>query len=169
MGARKSPYPFWFYLPAFLLFFVLFLLPTFSSFYYSLTRWTLFESEFIGLDNFTPFFEEPALTKGLTNTLIYGFVTSGLKVVLGMLLAVLLTAPIVGRGFMRSIVFFPTLVSWIGVGLTFTVLLHPSRGLVNNSARASSASPGRAGSSTRSTCCCRSRSWTSGRAWVWPR
>ena len=33
---------------------------------------------------------------------------------------------------MRSVVFFPTLVSWIGVGLTFTVLLHPDRGLVNN-------------------------------------
>ena len=132
MGARESPYPLWFYLPALLIFFVLFLLPTFSSFYYSLTRWTLFESEFIGLDNFRAFFEEPALTKGLTNTLIYGFVTSGLKVVLGMLLAVLLTAPIVGRGFMRSVVFFPTLVSWIGVGLTFTVLLHPSRGLINN-------------------------------------
>ena len=29
---------------------------------------------------------------------------------------------------MRSIVFFPVLVSWIGVGLTFTVLLHPEPG-----------------------------------------
>ena len=122
----------WFYLPALAIFFVLFLLPTFSSFYYSLTRWTLFESEFIGLDNFKAFFEEPALTKGLTNTLIYAFVTSGLKVVLGMLLAVLLTAPIIGRGFMRGVIFFPTLVSWIGVGLTFTVLMHPDRGLLNN-------------------------------------
>ena len=131
MGARKSPYPLWFYLPALLIFSVLFLLPTFSSFYYSLTRWTLFESEFIGLENFKAFFEEPALTKGLTNTLIYGFVTSGLKVVLGMLLAVLLTTPIIGRGYLRAVVFFPTLVSWIGVGLTFTVLLHPDRGLVN--------------------------------------
>jgi raffinose/stachyose/melibiose transport system permease protein len=133
VGRRKSPYPYWFYLPAFLVFFVLFLLPTFSSFYYSLTRWTLFESEFIGLDNFRLFFEEPALTKGLTNTVIYAFVTSGLKVVFGMLLAVLLTSSVLGRGYLRSIVFFPVLVSWIGVGLTFTVLLHPERGLVNNS------------------------------------
>ena len=49
-----------------------------------------------------------------------------------MLLAVLLTAPIVGRGFMRGVIFFPTLVSWIGVGLTFTVLMHPDKGLLNN-------------------------------------
>ena len=129
--AKRSPYPYWFYLPAFVVFFVFFLLPTFSSFYYSLTRWTLFDSEFIGLDNFRQFFEEPALTKGLTNTLIYAVTTSGLKVVLGMLLAVLLTSSVVGRAFMRSAVFFPVLVSTIGVGLTFTVLMEPDVGLIN--------------------------------------
>jgi raffinose/stachyose/melibiose transport system permease protein len=129
--AKKSPYPYWFYLPAFAVFFVFFLLPTFSSFYYSLTRWTLFDSEFIGLDNFRQFFEEPALTKGLTNTLIYAVTTSGMKVVLGMLLAVLLTSSVIGRAFMRSAVFFPVLVSTIGVGLTFTVLMEPDVGLIN--------------------------------------
>jgi raffinose/stachyose/melibiose transport system permease protein len=129
---RRSPYPYWFYLPAFAVFFVFFLLPTFSSFYYSLTRWTLFDAEFIGLDNFKQFFEEPALTKGLTNTLIYAVTTSGLKVILGMLLAVLLTSSVIGRAFMRSVVFFPVLVSTIGVGLTFTVLMEPDVGLINN-------------------------------------
>ena len=106
-------------------------MPTFSSFYYSLTRWTLFDSEFIGLDNFKQFFEEPALTKGLTNTLIYAVTTSGVKVVLGMLLAVLLTSSVLGRAFMRSVVFFPVLVSTIGVGITFTVLMEPDVGLIN--------------------------------------
>ena len=128
---RSSPYPYWFYLPAFVVFFVFFLLPTFSSFYYSLTRWTLFDSEFIGLENFRQFFDEPALTKGLTNTLIYAVTTSGMKVVLGMLLAVLLTSSVIGRAFMRSAVFFPVLVSTIGVGLTFTVLMEPDAGLIN--------------------------------------
>jgi raffinose/stachyose/melibiose transport system permease protein len=131
LRAKKSAYPYWFYLPAFAVFFVFFLLPTFSSFYYSLTRWTLFDSEFIGLDNFRQFFEEPALTKGLTNTLIYAVTTSGLKVILGMLLAVLLTSSVIGRAFMRSAVFFPVLVSTIGVGLTFTVLMEPDVGLIN--------------------------------------
>jgi raffinose/stachyose/melibiose transport system permease protein len=128
---RRSPYPYWFYLPAGVIFFVLFVVPTFSSFYYSLTRWTLFDSTFIGLDNFKQFFQDPQLTKGLTNTLIYAFVTSGLKVVLGMLLAVLLTSSVWFRGLMRSVVFFPVLVSTIGVGLTFTVLLQPDIGLVD--------------------------------------
>jgi raffinose/stachyose/melibiose transport system permease protein len=131
VARRKSPYPYWFYLPAFVVFFVFFLWPTFSSFYFSLTRWTLFDSEFIGLENFKQFFEEPALTKGLTNTLIYAVTTSGAKVVLGMLLAVLLTSSVIGRAFMRSAVFFPVLVSTIGVGITFTVLMEPDQGLIN--------------------------------------
>ena len=41
----------------------LFVVPTFSSFYFSLTRWTLFNQEFIGLDNFVQFFQEPALVR----------------------------------------------------------------------------------------------------------
>jgi raffinose/stachyose/melibiose transport system permease protein len=128
----KSPYPSWFYIPAFVIFFVFFLYPTITSFYYGFTRWTLFDAEWIGLENYKQFFSEPALTKGLTNTLIYGVVTSGLKVVLGMLLAVLLTSKVIGRGFMRSVVFFPVLVSTIGVGLTFTVLMEPDQGLIND-------------------------------------
>jgi raffinose/stachyose/melibiose transport system permease protein len=129
---KRDPYPYWFYLPALAVFFVFFLLPTFSSFYFSFTRWTLFDSEWIGLENFRQFFDEPALTKGLTNTLIYAVTTSGLKVVLGMLLAVLLTSSVLGRAFMRSVVFFPVLVSTIGVGLTFTVLMEPDAGLIND-------------------------------------
>ena len=131
-GARaRAAYPYWFYLPAFAIFFVFFLVPTAMSFFYSLTRWTLFEYQFIGLDNFRAFFSEPELTRGLTNTLIYAVVTSGTKVVLGMALAVLLTSSVIGRAFMRSAVFFPVLVSTIGVGLTFTILMQPDIGLID--------------------------------------
>jgi raffinose/stachyose/melibiose transport system permease protein len=125
-------YPYWFYLPAAIIYTVLFLVPTFASFYFSLTRWSLFDTQFIGLDNFVAFFQEPALVKGLVNTLIYGVITSGLKVVLGMLLAVLLTSQIVARGYLRSVVFFPVLLSGIGVGIMFQVLMNPDRGLIND-------------------------------------
>jgi raffinose/stachyose/melibiose transport system permease protein len=130
---KKSPYPYWFYLPAAVIFFVFFVVPTFSSFFFSLTRWNLTDYEFIGLDNFVNFFQEPALVIGLKNTLIYAVVTCGLKVVLGILLAQLLTSQIIARGFLRSVAFFPVLVSTIGVGLTFTVLMDPSNGLINKS------------------------------------
>ena len=128
---RRSSYPTWFYLPAAVIYVVLFVVPTFASFYFSLTRWTFTEAEFIGLDNFVQFFREPALVRGFVNTFIYAVVTSGLKVVLGLLLGVLLTSQIIARGYLRSVVFFPVLVSTVGVGITFQVLMHPSEGMIN--------------------------------------
>ena len=128
----RSPYPNWFYLPAAIVYAVLFLVPTFASFYFSLTRWTIFTSEFIGFDNFVQFFREPALTTGLVNTFVYAVLTSGAKVVLGLGLGILLTSQIVGRGYLRSVVFFPVLVSTVGIGITFTALMNPQRGVINS-------------------------------------
>ncbi len=128
---RRSPYPGWFFIPAAVIYVVLFLVPTFASLYFSLTRWTLFNSTFIGLENFAQFLREPFLIKGLINTVLYAAITSALKVVLGLLLAVLLTSQIAARGYLRSVVFFPVLVSTVGVGITFTVLMHPTNGMIN--------------------------------------
>jgi raffinose/stachyose/melibiose transport system permease protein len=128
---RPGPYPYWFYaLPA-IIYLVFFVTPTLASFYFSFTRWDLFTSTWIGLDNYRTFFQEQALITGLRNTLIYAVITSGMKVVLGMALAVLLTSQIIARGYLRSVIFFPVLVSTIGVGLTFTVLMNPEKGLIN--------------------------------------
>ncbi len=124
-------YPHWFLLPGAAIFFVLFIAPTFASFYYAFTRWTLFEVEFIGFDNFITFFSDPQLSKGFTNTLIFGTLTSGLKVVLGLLIGLLLTSDISARGYLRAVVFFPVLVSTVGVGITFQALMDPYDGLIN--------------------------------------
>jgi raffinose/stachyose/melibiose transport system permease protein len=129
---RPGPYPYWFYILPAIIYVVLFIVPTLASFYFSFTRWDLFTSTWIGLDNYQTFFQEQALIIGLRNTVIYAVITSGLKVVLGMALALLLTSHIIARGYLRSVVFFPVLVSVIGVGLTFTVLMNPEKGLINN-------------------------------------
>ena len=129
---RRGTYPYWFYLPAAIIFTIFFLVPTIVSLYFSFTRWDLFTSTWIGLDNYVLFFNEQALIIGLRNTLIYATMTSGLKVVLGMLLALLLTSKIIARGYLRSVIFFPVLVSTVGVGLTFGVLMNPTTGLINN-------------------------------------
>lgn len=128
---RKSPYPYWFVLPAAVVFTVMFLIPTVASFWFSLTRWDLFTASFIGLENYRQFLSEPFLIQGLSNTVIFAFVTSACKTVLGLLLAVLLTSGIMAQGFLRTVVFFPVLVSTIGVGLAFTELMHPTRGAIN--------------------------------------
>ena len=68
---RSSPYPFWFLLPAAVIYGVLFIVPTATSFWSSLSRWDLTTAEFIGLENFRQFFSEPFLVQGLINTLIH--------------------------------------------------------------------------------------------------
>ena len=129
--ALRHTYSSLFYLPAGIIYTVIFVVPTVMSFYFAFTRWTLFDATFTGLDNFRQFFSEQALRDGLWHTVVYAVVTSGLKVVLGMLLAVLLTSSIRVRGLLRSLVFFPVLVSTVAVGITFSVLLAPDTGLVD--------------------------------------
>lgn len=124
-------YPRWFYLPAAIVFGIFFVIPTLLAFYFSLTRWTLFDATFIGLDNYERFFNDPQLTAGLRNTIIYAIMTSGLKVVISLPLAMLLTSRLKLKGLLRSIIFFPVLVSTIAVGITFGALMQPSIGLIN--------------------------------------
>jgi len=124
-------YPNWFYLPAAIVFGVFFVVPTAMAFYFSLTRWTLFNATFIGLDNYVLFLSDPQLLSGLRNTLIYAVLTSGLKVVIALPLATLLTSNIHLKGLFRGLIFFPVLVSTVAVGITFATLMQPSTGLIN--------------------------------------
>jgi raffinose/stachyose/melibiose transport system permease protein len=124
-------YPHWFYLPAGIVFGIFFIVPTILAFYFSLTRWTLFDATFIGLDNYKRFFNDPQLTSGLRNTFIYAIMTSGLKVIISLPLAMLLTSRIWLKGLLRGIIFFPVLVSTVAVGITFGTLMQPSVGLIN--------------------------------------
>src|SRR5581483_1617540 len=87
-------YPNWFYLPAAVVFGVFFVVPTILAFYFSLTRWSLFDATFIGLDNYRDFVTDPQLLSGLRNTIIYAVMTSGLKVIISLPLAMLLSSSI---------------------------------------------------------------------------
>jgi raffinose/stachyose/melibiose transport system permease protein len=121
----------WFIAPLFIIFTIFFIVPTIISFFFSLTIWNLSEFRFVGFYNFITFFSEYSLNIGIKNTLIYSIMTSGLKVVLALGLAVLLTSSIKTRHLVRSIIYFPNLVSTVAVGITFSSLMHPTRGLFN--------------------------------------
>lgn len=128
---KQSIYNKWFILPLVLVFTVFFIIPTIISFFFSLTVWSLTESRFVGLYNFKTFLSEYSLRIGIKNTLIYAVCTCGFKVILGLALALLLTWRLKTKHIIRSIVFFPNLVSTIAVGITLSSLMHPVRGLFN--------------------------------------
>ena len=108
---KRSVYANWLVVPGMAIYSIFFLLPTLLSFFFSLTVWDLQEWRFVGLLNFKMFFEEPALRGAVTNTLIYAVTTSGLKTVLALLIAVGLASKLPTRNFLRSMIFFPTLLS----------------------------------------------------------
>src|SRR4030042_873964 len=132
-GSRvvQRTYPHWFYLPGALVFIIFFLVPTALSFYFSLTRWSLFDATFIGFKNFATFLEDPMLMSGLRNTIIYAVLTSGSKIIISLPLAALLPSRIRAKGLLRGIIFFPTLVSTVAIGISFYALMQPSTGLIN--------------------------------------
>lgn len=131
-SGMRTVYPGWFFIPAIALYVVFFAVPTFASFYFAFTRWDFFTATWIGFDNFVQFFQDPQLLNGFIHTFEYGFATSAAKVFLGFIIALLLTGPIFARGYLRVIIFFPVLLSTIGVGILWKSLLDPFHGVVNS-------------------------------------
>lgn len=128
---KKKIYSIWFLVPAMAVFTVMFVIPLVLSLFFSLTVWNFDGFEFCGIDNFIMFFEEQSLRIGIKNTLIYAVLTSGLKLIISFFIALFLTSNIRTKTLQRSIVFFPNLVSTVAVGVVFTALMHPSKGLIN--------------------------------------
>lgn len=128
---KKKIYSNWFLVPAVTIFLVFFIIPMVTSLFFSLTIWDLKTYTFVGLDNFKTFFGERSLNISVRNTLIYAFSTSALKVIIAFFIALFLTSKIKTKNFLRSLVFFPNLVSAIAIGIVFKALMHPSKGLFN--------------------------------------
>ena len=138
---KKNMYPFWFVIPSLIIFCVFFLWPIITSLYYSLTVWNFETARFTGLDNYKLFFSEHAMSSSVVHTLIYAFGTCILKVVLAFFIAVFLTGKIKTKDFIRSAVFFPNLVSMVAVGLAFSYMMHPTKGLLNGVIQALGGTP----------------------------
>lgn len=128
---KKKVYSTWFLVPALTIFLVFFIIPMVTSLFFSLTVWDLKSFTFCGLDNFKTFFGERSLSISVRNTLIYAFMTSGLKVVIAFFIALFLTSKIRTKNFLRALVFFPNLVSAVAIGIVFKALMHPSKDLIN--------------------------------------
>ena len=129
--SNKNIYPYDFLVPIGIIYVVVFLIPTAMSFFFSMTRWTLTEWTFIGLENFVTFFTQRRMFGSLINTIIYAVSTSGLKVVFGLLIGAFLCSGLRTVAFLRSMLFFPTLLSTMAVGITFASFMHPTTGLIN--------------------------------------
>lgn len=126
----KKIYSGWLAVPGILIYVVIFVIPTFASFYFSMTTWDLRTSTFTGFDNFITFFTMSNTKASLLNTAIYAFFTCFVKVALGLLIAQYLCKKIRVAGYLKVILFFPTLLGNVAVAIAFEKILS-SGGIVN--------------------------------------
>jgi raffinose/stachyose/melibiose transport system permease protein len=127
---NKKRYPIWLSVPGLLIYIIIFIIPTFASFYFSMTTWNLKSSVFTGMDNFISFFTMTSTRSALINTAIYASVTCSCKVILGLLIARYVCSGIRTGNYLKIIIFFPTLLGNVVVGVAFQSLLDPA-GIVN--------------------------------------
>ncbi|RKD34017.1 carbohydrate ABC transporter permease [Lacrimispora algidixylanolytica] len=131
---KNKIYPMWFAVLALLIYSVLFVLPGLIGIGYSFTDWSSYSNQlhFVGLENFkTVFSADENYLKIIKNTLVFTLGTTIIKNILGLALAVLLTKSIRLLNFHRGVMFLPSVLSTLILGMIFTSILNPSSGLLN--------------------------------------
>ncbi|MBB6733259.1 carbohydrate ABC transporter permease [Cohnella zeiphila] len=135
---RNKTYPFYFTWPTLLLYAVFFVVPGLIGFYYALTDWNSYSDQinFIGLDNFKTLFSSGEnYVSYIVNTLKFTVATVVLKTGFGLLFALALNEGIKFKGFHRVMIFMPSIIPMLVVGLIFKSVLNPATGLLNESLR----------------------------------
>ncbi|GAA2071045.1 carbohydrate ABC transporter permease [Microbacterium hatanonis] len=121
-----------FLVPALAILGVFVVYPIINAGYTSLTSWNGFDpvKEFVGLDNYVRLAQDPAFWNSLLVTVVYATGVCVLSVATGLAVALLLDAPMRGRGFYRSIYFLPAVTSSVAAAIVWKYMLDPA-GFVN--------------------------------------
>lgn len=95
-------------------------LPLFDMVGYSFFKWngTSKQKTWIGLNNYIEVFTRPEYLKVL-KTSIYYFIGSIVQIILALFFATILNYKIKGRNFFKGVIFFPSLLNGVAIGLIF--------------------------------------------------
>lgn len=132
---KKKIYPIYFTFGALILYTVLYVIPGLIGIGYSFTNWSAYSDklEFVGLENFKMIFSaDEDYIKIILNTFKFTLITTIMKTILGLALAVLLTKSIKFLNFHRGVMFMPSVLSTLIVGMIFKSILNPATGLLNS-------------------------------------
>jgi ABC-type sugar transport system permease subunit len=105
--------------------------PMFQAAYLSFTDYNLMQAaHWIGLENYRRLLDDPEAWNALENTLVYAAVSTPVSVVLALALALFLNRSMALRGFLRTAVFLPFVVSLGVVSIAWAFLLDANIGLL---------------------------------------
>ncbi len=120
-------------LPSVLLIVGLVVTPFLQAFWFSFTdKHTVApDYEFVGLDNYISFFQQPDFPEAFKNSVVWTVGSVGIELVLGLYVALILQRHFKLRGVARAIVLFPYLIPTIVAVLVWRFMMHDLLGVVN--------------------------------------
>lgn len=112
--------PYLFVLPNLLIFTTFIVIPMITGFVYSFHEYDgLNPMEFVGLDNYKEIFANGEFWTALGKTALYALIVVPLIYCLSLAVAMMLIQPLKLKGMLRSVFYWPTMISYIIVGLTW--------------------------------------------------
>lgn len=125
-------FPYLLILPNLLIFAIFIAVPAVFGVFYSLTDWGgIGEMNLIGAANYLKLFKDTRFWISIRQTFLYAFIALPLIVAIPLLLATLLVKNIRCRGLFRSVFYWPSMISYIVVGLLFQFIFGDSTGVIN--------------------------------------
>ena len=120
-------------IPALALHTAFFIFPVLNAFYYSLTSWSGVspEKEYIGIANFVRAFNDHTFVTALENVFLFGVLGFLAVFPLSLLFAVILSKKPPFAGFLKFVIFAPTLLSVVVTAVLWGSIYNPVIGLLN--------------------------------------
>lgn len=134
---KKKIYPWWFLVIPLLFYICFFLAPSLLGVGYSFTDWSsrsaIDGTHFVGLKNYIEIFtSDTDYAAGILHTLMFTVVSNIVKLIPALLLAVMLQEGLRGKGIYRTILYLPSILPFVIIGIVFKSIFNFDHGLLNN-------------------------------------
>lgn len=134
---KKKIYPWWFLVIPLLFYICFFLAPSILGVGYSFTDWSsrsaIDGTHFVGLKNYIEIFtSDTDYAAGILHTLMFTVVSNIVKLIPALLLAVMLQEGLRGKGIYRTILYLPSILPFVIIGIVFKSIFNFDHGLLNN-------------------------------------
>ena len=138
---KKKIYPQWFVIIPLIIYAVFFLFPSLLGVFYSFTDWSsrtaLNGLHFVGLDNYIEIFtSNKNYGSGIFNTFRFTIISNVVKMIPAFFIAVMLKGGLKGKGAYRTILYLPSILPFVIIGLVFKSIFNYNTGLLNTALEA---------------------------------
>ncbi len=129
---NESKYFYIFVAPWIIGFIIFTLYPIIASFFYSLTRYDVINSAiFIGFRNYIDLFNDELFWRSISATLYYTLLSVPIGLILSMIFALLINQKIPAKGFFRTVMYLPSMISGVAMSLLWMWVFNPQIGMFN--------------------------------------